>query len=97
MWLAGMTRPDVTNAFRPVACHAHDPCERHWKALLQILAYLNATRDLGMTFRREEELSLSVYADADYARKEADRRSISGVAVMLGGTAVYATSRTHIA
>ena len=33
--------------------------------------------------------------DADYARKEADRRSISGVAVMLGGFAVYATSRTQ--
>ena len=95
MWLAGMTRPDVANAVRAVARHAHDPCERHWKALLQILAYLNATRDLGITLRKEEKLSLSVCADATYARKEADRRSISGVAVMLGGAAVYATSRTQ--
>ena len=36
-----------------------------------------------------------MYADADYARKEADRGSISGVAVMLGGAAVYVTSRTQ--
>ena len=95
MWLAGMTRPDVANAVRAVARHAHDPCENHWNALLQILAYLNATRELGITFRREETLSLSVYADADYTRKEADRRSISGVAVIMGGAAVYATSRTQ--
>ena len=68
---------------------------RHWKALLQILAYLNATRDLGITFQKEEKLSLSVYADTDYTRKETDRRSISSVAVMLGSAAVYATSRTQ--
>ena len=48
-----------------------------------------------MTFRKGGKLSLLVYADADHARKEADRRSISGVAVMLGGAAVYATSRTQ--
>ena len=90
-----MTRPDVANAVRCVARHAHDPCERHWKAVLQILAYLNATRDLEITFRKREKFSLSVYADADYAGKEADRRSISGVPVMLGGAAVYATSRTQ--
>ena len=95
MWLAGMMRPDMANAVRAAVRHAHDSCERHWKALLQILAYLNSTRDLGITFRKEEKLSLSVFADADYARKEADRRSISGVAAILGGAAVYATSRTQ--
>ena len=45
-------------------------------------------------YKKGEELSLSVYTDADYANKETDRRSISGVAVMLGKAAVYATSRT---
>ena len=90
-----MTRPDVANAVRCVARHAHDPCERHWKAVLQILAYLNATRDFEITFRKREKFSLSVYADADYAGKEADRRSISGVPVMLGGAAVYATTCTQ--
>ena len=48
-----------------------------------------------MTYKKGEELSLSVYTDADYASKETDRRSISGVAVMLGNAAVYATSCTQ--
>ena len=40
-------------------------------------------------------ISLSVYADTDYASEETVRRSIFGVAVMLGNAAVYATSRTQ--
>ena len=43
MWLAGMTRPDIANAARAVARHSHNPCERHWKAAVKILAYLNST------------------------------------------------------
>ena len=95
MWLAGTTRPGIANAARAVSRHSHNPCERHWKAAVKILAYLNSTRDLEITYKEGEELSLSVYTDADYACKETDRGSTSGVAVMLGNAAVYATSRTQ--
>ena len=95
MWLAGMTRPDIVNAVRAVARHSHNPCERHWKAAVKILAYIKSTRDLGITYKKGEELTLSVYTDADYASKDKDRRSISGVAVMLRNAVVYATSRTQ--
>ena len=44
---------------------------------------------------RGSDLSLNVYADADYASKENDRRSVSGIAVTLGGTAVSHTSKTQ--
>ena len=85
MSLAGMTRPGIAIAARRVvAPQSHSPCERHWKAATKILAYLNSTRDLEMTYTTQEELSLLVYTDADYASKDTDRRSISGVAVMLG-------------
>ena len=60
MWLAGMTRPDIANAARAVAHHSHNPCGRHWKAAIKILAYLNSTRDLGITHKKWEKLSLSV-------------------------------------
>ena len=41
MWRAGITRPDIANAARAVARHSHSPRERHWKAALKILSYLN--------------------------------------------------------
>ena len=36
-----------------------------------------------------------MYVDADYANKDNDRRSVSGVAVMVGGPAVNASSTTQ--
>ena len=47
MWLSVMTRPDITNALRACAHQSHNPSPRHWKALLQVAAYVNATKDMG--------------------------------------------------
>ena len=46
-------------------------------------------------FVKGGNLKLSVYVDADYANKENDWRSVSGVAVMVGGTVVNASSTTQ--
>ena len=45
VWLGGMTRPDITNAVRAVARQAHDPAERHWRAVCKIISYLNGTKN----------------------------------------------------
>ena len=94
MWLLSMTRPDITNAVRAVARYAHEPTERLWQAITKILPYLNGTKHLSITYVRGSGLSLNVYADADYANKENDRRSVSGIAVTLGGTVVSHASKT---
>ena len=44
---------------------------------------------------RGSGLELEVYADADYADKANDRRSVSGIAVTLGGTVVSHVSKTQ--
>ena len=95
IWVGGMTRPDITNAVRAVARQAHDPAERHWRAVCKIISYLNGTKKLGLVFSEGGGLKLSVYVDADYADKANDRRSVSGVAVMLGGTSAVASSTTQ--
>ena len=88
MWLSVMTRPDIANSLRACARHSHNPSPRHWKVLLQVAAYVNATKGMGLNIVRGSGLRLSVYADADYAAVSNDRRSVSGVAVMLGHTAI---------
>ena len=42
-----------------------------------------------------KRFNVTVQSYADCASKETDKRSISGVAVMLGNAAVYATSHTQ--
>ena len=96
MWLSTMTRPDITNAVRAVARYAHEPTGRLWQAITKILSYLNGTKSLGITYVRGSGLNRNVYTDADYANnKENDRRSVSGIAVTLGGTVVSHASKTQ--
>ena len=90
-----MTRLDIASAVRAVARHAHNPAARHWKMVRKIIGYLRATKNMGIVFRRGRDLKLSLFADADYADRCNDRRSVSGVAVMLGNTAVSANSTTQ--
>ena len=90
-----MARPDVASAVRAVARHAHNPAARHWKAVQKIIAYLKATKDQGVVFRRGGDFKLSLFVGADYAHICNDRQSVSAVAVMIGSTAVSASSTTQ--
>ena len=94
-WLSNMTRPVITNAVRAVARYAHEPTERLWQAIAKMLSYRNGTKGLSITYVRGSGLSLNVYADEDYANKENDRRSVSGIAVTLGGIVVSHASKTQ--
>ena len=60
MWLSVMTRSDIANELRACARHSHNPSPRHWKALLQVAAYVNATQVIGLSFVRGFGLKLSV-------------------------------------
>ena len=63
--------------------------------MCNIISYLNGTKKLELVFSKGGGLKLSVCVDADYADKANNRRSVSGVAVMLGGTSVIASSTTQ--
>ena len=63
------------------------------KGETKVLSYLKGTRSVGITYVRGSGLSIDVYADADYAGKDNSRRSVSGVAVTLGGTIVSHVSK----
>ena len=90
-----MTRPDIANALRAYARHSHNSSPRHWKALLQITAYMNSTKEIGLKFVRGSGLKITVFADADYVAASNVKRSVSGVAVMLSGTVIGWKSSTQ--
>ena len=95
MWLVVMSRPDITNAVRAVSCHSNSAAERHWKAVLQIVRYLLGTKNMSLTFEWGSGLKISVFADANYADKADDRRSVSRVAVTVGKASVSWFSSTQ--
>ena len=97
MWLATQTRPDISNAVRAVARYCASPRQIHWRAALGILGYVKRTSTLGITFRRGSSFGLHpiAFADADYASRGTDRRSVSGGLIMCGGGCVSWFSRTQ--
>ena len=97
MWLTISTRLNIFNAVRSVARYCSTPKAIHWKAALGILAYINGTSGVGITYQRGTvaSISLGVLADADYDSKTTDRRSVPVRAIMCGGTCVCWFSRTQ--
>ena len=90
-----MSRPDIANALRACAHHSHSPSPLNWKALLQVAEYVNATKEIDLRFVRGSGLRLYVYEGDDYAAASNDRRSVSGVASMLGDRAIGWKSSTQ--
>ena len=97
MWIASQTRPDIANAVRAVARHSHEPKKSHWKAAQKILNYLLETAHLTLKFSKDAavEIGTAVFVDADFASKANDRRSVSGVIVLVAGCIVAWFSRTQ--
>ena len=96
LWIALLSRPDIVNAVRAVARYCSAPKMIHWKAALGILGYAVRTSSFGITFQRGtvEGFHLVSFADADYASKATDRRSVSGGGSdMSGGAPFHGTRR----
>jgi Reverse transcriptase (RNA-dependent DNA polymerase) len=87
MFVATRTRPDMASAVGILARRVADPREIDWQAAKRVLRYLKGTASLALTFPSSGDVNLTTYADADYATSS-DRKSVSGVVILLGGNAV---------
>lgn len=84
LWIARCTRPDIMFATTQLCKYLTNPGIKHYDRAIRVLAYLNGTKDIGITFgirnhpaiymRRNE---LVVYTDASFDDQE-DSRSTSG-------------------
>ena len=95
--MAISTRPYISNAVRSVARYCSAPKAVHWRSALGILAYINGIGGFVITYQRRTTVgvSLEVSADADYASKATDRRSVSGGIIMCAGACVCLFSRVQ--
>ncbi|KAF4622418.1 hypothetical protein D9613_009127 [Agrocybe pediades] len=95
MYLALGTRPDIAYAVHRLAQFTQNPKPKHWTAVKRIFRYLKGTRAHKLTFGGLQDLlsnDLNIYCDADWA-SGADRKSISGYAIIIAGGAVAWSSK----
>ena len=97
MFAARGSRPDIATSTRAVSRFMDNPGRRHWQAVKKILWYLQGTASLGITFRASgnRKVTLSGYADSNWAGDIDNRRSTTGYVFLIAGGPVSWTSKTQ--
>ena len=104
MYLANCTRPDIAFAVNLLARHSAAPTKRHWTGVKNILRYLHGTKDLGLFYQKNQDMTMVGYTDAGYLSDPHNARSQTGFVFLYGGTAfswkstkqtLVATSTNH--
>ncbi len=68
--MARISRPDILYAVMELAQHCSNPGKEHVAALKRVIRYLKATRELGLTLRQGNGVTLDMFkvqADANFA------------------------------
>lgn len=87
LWISRCTRPDISFAVKKLSQFLQDPSLDHWKAAIQILRYLNATKHLCLTLGGKD-LKLVGYSDSNWAEDWDDCCLILGYTFRLGSGAI---------
>ena len=104
MYAAISTRPDIAHAVNMISRYLGNPGEKHLVAAKRILRYIKGTTDIGLTFTSDininlkqnqssSNISITGYADADWAGDYDERKSTTGYVIMIGNCVVSWVSK----
>lgn len=90
MYAAISTRPDICHAVNMISRYLCNPCETHLSAAKRVLRYIKGSTTVGLTFdgSHNQNVSITAYADADWAGDLDDRKSTSGYVIKIGDCVV---------
>lgn len=89
MWIVNATSPDILNAVREVAPHAHNPIDvRNRRAALKVVECLKNPRENGITYVKFPLRPLVACGYSSFAEDIQDRPSVSGGVVVYSGGVV---------
>ncbi|KAE8902249.1 Retrovirus-related Pol polyprotein from transposon TNT 1-94 [Phytophthora fragariae] len=101
MYLMLGTRPDLAYLVRECSQFLENPGILHWRAAKRGLRYLKETQDWGLQFGgvqwSQQKLNdhLKAFADADFANRVDDRKSIAGYLTQFCGSTIFWASQTE--
>ncbi|KAK1433709.1 hypothetical protein QVD17_10624 [Tagetes erecta] len=83
-----LTRPDISYTVGCLSQFMHKPLDSHLKTAMRLLRYLKESPGKGCLFSKNDSFKLTAYADSDWGKCLATRRSISGYCIYLGNSLV---------
>ncbi|KAG3088906.1 hypothetical protein PI124_g16849 [Phytophthora idaei] len=94
MYITTCTRPDISYVVTQLSRFLENPGLQHWKGAVRVLRYIKSTREHGIVYQRGSgEVTAQAYTDADWVSNIDDRRSVSGVMIMIGNAPVMFKSK----
>ncbi|GJQ96349.1 retrovirus-related pol polyprotein from transposon TNT 1-94 [Tanacetum coccineum] len=87
------SRPDLIYAVCLCSRYQAKPTEKHLNAVKRIFRYQKGTINMGLWYSKDTGMSMTAYADADYAGCQDTRRNTSGSAQFLGDKLVRWSSK----
>lgn len=92
MYLAVLTRPDISFAVSYLSQFNNNFNESHWVCVKRVLKYLQNTKHYCLTFKKSD-VNMEGYVDADWAGNKSDRRSYTGFIFKFSESAISWESR----
>lgn len=83
LYISIMTRPDIAFATNQVAQYCQNPGKSHWRAVVQIFAYLLKTSNFCICYDGKRKSKLIGFTDSDFAGDLNRRRSTTGYVFFL--------------
>ena len=85
MYITTCMRPDIAFVVTRLSRFLENPGTQHWKAAIRVLRYLKSTREHGIVYHGGSGTVIAeAFTDADWGSNTDDRRSVSGVMVLIG-------------
>lgn len=95
LYLYTRTRPDIAQAVGMLSRKSSKPSTADWRGVKRVMRYLSGTEGYGLKFRyrKTDAPDLLAYSDADWTGDVADRKSTSGMVLMVNGSVIAWASR----
>jgi len=87
-----LTRPDIAFSVNQLCQHMHNPSTLHWTAVKRVIRYLKGTIDHGLWYIKGP-LILQAFCDSNWAGNLDDRRSTTGIGILLGSSLISWTAK----
>jgi hypothetical protein len=88
MYLANNMNPEIAFVVNVLARLSAAPTMRHWNGVKDVLRYLQDTPDMGLFYKKNQDLSLIGYVDAGYLCDPRNGKSPAGFMFLYGGTLI---------
>lgn len=94
LYLATISRPDISFAINYLSRSCSKPMISHWKMVKRVFQYLKGTVHYGIFFNGDTKLV--AYTDSDYGGDTLTGHSTSGVLINRGGPIVWYTQKQRL-